>query len=263
MDIKKFFTEPQNTAQKQYEALRAFYTQECSGEEAASKYGYTLSSFYSLVRDFKKNLAKGNAASQFFASRVSGRKPKDTSGEINKLIIALRKKYLSVPDIKTVLDVQGYQVSEKYIYNIIKNDGFDRLPRRTISARGKAISSFKLEAPKSVMLDYISETFTVQNTLGVLCLLPYIQQYEIDRIIEESEYPQSKEIDRVSSILSFIGLKLSNVRRYTCDDVWCMDRGLGLFAGLNVLPKSAWFSSYSSRVTRTYLLFWHRIRIQV
>ena len=28
-----------------------------------------------------------------------------------------------------------------------------------------------------------------------------------------------------------------------------MDRGLGLFAGLNVLPKSAWLSSYSSRVT--------------
>jgi hypothetical protein len=27
-----------------------------------------------------------------------------------------------------------------------------------------------------------------------------------------------------------------------------MDRGMGLFAGLNVLPKTAWFSSYSSRV---------------
>jgi hypothetical protein len=29
-----------------------------------------------------------------------------------------------------------------------------------------------------------------------------------------------------------------------------MDRGMGLFAGLNVLPKSAWFSSYSSAITR-------------
>ena len=32
--------------------------------------------------------------------------------------------------------------------------------------------------------------------------------------------------------------------------MWCMDRGSGLFAGLNVLPKTAWFSSYSHRVTR-------------
>jgi len=29
-----------------------------------------------------------------------------------------------------------------------------------------------------------------------------------------------------------------------------MDRGTGLFAGLNVLPKTTWFSSYSDRVTK-------------
>jgi hypothetical protein len=45
-------------------------------------------------------------------------------------------------------------------------------------------------------------------------------------------------------------LKLSDIERYIMDDAWCMDRGMGLFAGLNVLPKTAWFSSYSSRVTR-------------
>ena len=37
---------------------------------------------------------------------------------------------------------------------------------------------------------------------------------------------------------------------YSADDIWCMDRGPGLFAGLNVLPKAAWFSSYSDRTTR-------------
>ena len=54
----------------------------------------------------------------------------------------------------------------------------------------------------------------------------------------------------LSSILSVLALKLSNVKRYSKDDLWCMDRGSGLFAGLNVLPKTAWFSSYSDRVTR-------------
>jgi hypothetical protein len=47
-----------------------------------------------------------------------------------------------------------------------------------------------------------------------------------------------------------VALKLSNVKRYSADDAWCMDRGMGLFAGLNVLPKAAWFSSYSSGITR-------------
>ncbi|MGK7876076.1 MAG: hypothetical protein AB4426_23090 [Xenococcaceae cyanobacterium] len=49
-------------------------------------------------------------------------------------------------------------------------------------------------------------------------------------------------------MLGFVALKLSNVRRYSADDLWCMDRGLGFFAGLNVLPKAAWFSSYAHRV---------------
>jgi len=42
-----------------------------------------------------------------------------------------------------------------------------------------------------------------------------------------------------------------------------MDRGLGLFAGLTVLPKTGWFSSYSSRITRkmnlSFLKSLHRI----
>ena len=108
MDPKTYFSSPQNTVQKQYEALRAFFYGECSAKEAAKRFDYTLSSFYSLARDFKKNLSQQPHAQSFFISRKQGRKPRDVSGEINRLIIALRKKYLSVPDIKAILDVQGY-----------------------------------------------------------------------------------------------------------------------------------------------------------
>ena len=266
MAPKEFFISPQNTIQKQYEALRAFYAGGCSAEEAANRFGYKITSFYSLTRDFKKNLSLKSPARFFFISRKAGRKPQDVTGEINQLIIALRKKYLSVPDIKAVLNVQGYQVSEKYVYNVIKKDGFARLPRRSLSSREKATSTFKLEAPKTVMLDYSPETFSAQNALGILCLLPYIQNYGIDRIIEEADYPETNSITRVSSIMSFVALKLSNVRRYSEDDAWCMDRGLGLFAGLNVLPKTAWYTSYSSRVTRemnrSFLKNLHQVYLQ-
>jgi len=83
----------------------------------------------------------------------------------------------------------------------------------------------------------------------ILSLLPYIEYYGIREIIEQSGFPGTKQISALSSILSFVALKASNVRRYSSDNVWCMDRGSGLFAGLNVLPKAAWFTSYSSRVT--------------
>ncbi len=100
------------------------------------------------------------------------------------------------------------------------------------------------------MLTYAQEHFGSQAALGVLCLLPYAQHYGILDLIGASSYPESQSLDRISSVLSFVALKLSHVRRYTADDAWCMDRGLGLFARLNVLPKAAWFSSYSHRVTR-------------
>jgi transposase len=250
MNPKTFFSSPTNIVQKQYEALRAFYAGECSAQEAADRYGYTISSFYSLTRDFKKKLSQGRPEQLFFISRRVGRKPQDATGEINRLIIALRKKYLSVPDIKSVLDVQGHKVSQRYIYNVVQKDGFVRLPRRNQSTREKAASAVKLEAPKSYMLDFSPETFSAQNSLGILCILPYIQRYGIDRLILKSDYPETNTINRLSSIMSFVALKLSNVRRYTADDAWCMDRGLGLFAGLNVLPKAAWYTSYSDRVIR-------------
>jgi len=267
MEPTTFFANPQNAVQKQYEALRAFYVEKWSGEEVAKRFGYTLSSFYSLTRDFKKNLLQEKPAQFFFTPKTTGRKPKAETDKINQLIVGLRKKYLSVPDIKAIVDAQGqHTISERHVYNVIKNEGFARLPRRNHSIREKAGTEFKIKAPISSMLDFMPETFSSQNSLGILCLLPYIQRYGIDRLILHSDYPETSAISKLSSILCFIALKLSDVRRYSADDIWCMDRGLGLFAGLNVLPKTGWYTSYSHRVTRSmnrdFLKGLHSIMLQ-
>jgi len=251
MEPEIFFSKPQNTIQKQYEALRAFYLEKCPGNEVAERFGYTLSAFYSLTRDFKKRLTSNCPEQHFFISRTAGRKPRKDHSELDQLIIGLRKKYLSVPDIKAVLDTQGQNASEGYIYNILIKEGFSRLPRRQSTVREKVAVMPTIEAPKSVMLVFIPESFTGQNSLGMLCLLPYIQRYGIVNLIENSNYPETNSINRLSSILCFVALKLSNIRRYSADDLWCMDRGLGLFSGLNVLPKTGWYSSYSHRATRS------------
>jgi transposase len=251
MRPKTYFSAPRQAIHKQYEALRAFFVEGMSAEEVATAFGYSLSAVYSLVRDFRKDIATKAFTDPFFIPRKAGRKPMDETGELHRRITSLRKKYLSVPDIKAILDAQGDRVSERYVYDIITKDGFARLPRRTRVAKNLAASSAAVQAPEALALSFDPENFSSANTLGILCLLPYIQNYGIDRLIESSAYPETTVISRLSSILSFVALKLSNVRRYTQDDVWCMDRGLGLFAGLNVLPKAAWFSSYSHRITRS------------
>ncbi|NLX74328.1 MAG: transposase [Synergistaceae bacterium] len=159
----------------------------------------------------------------------------------------MRKKYYSVEDIKVALDSKGFKISEKSIYNIIREQGFARLPRRQKLIKQSLVAT-GLKAEKTVTLTFAPESFKSASA-GILCLLPYIKKYGISEIIEASDFPETSQISKVSSILAFIALKASNVRRYTADDLWCMDRGIGLFAGLNVLPKAAWFSSYSHRVT--------------
>jgi len=245
-----YFAEPVETAHKKYEALRAFFYEKLPAEEVAVKYGYKLSSLYSLTRDFRDFLKDNEREDMFFIVRKPGRREKDTEGNITAMIINLRKKYLSVPDIKAIADSRGHKMSERYIHNILQKEGFDRLPRRAKQEMGVRNTSDIITAPESTALTWETERFNTLNSIGILCLLPYIKQYGIDRAIQKARYPGTKSIDRLSSILSFIALKLSNIRRYSADDLWCMDRGLGLFAGLNVLPKTAWFSSYSSRITK-------------
>lgn len=245
-----FFNTPSSSLHKQYEALRAFFIDKKTAQEVAERFEYTPSTVYSLVRDFKNKLQNNLISSEHFFHPITlGRKPSENIDKIRDQIILLRKKYLSVPDIKSILDAQSVNISERHIHTILKEEGFARLPRRNKTEKQNIATQNIIEAPKSELLENINESF---NTLdaGLLIFLCYLKQYGIDLLIERSPYPGTKQIPKINSILAFISLKLSNVRRYSSDDLWCMDRGLGLFAGLNVLPKAAWYTSYSSRITR-------------
>jgi hypothetical protein len=104
------FKNPQDPTHRRYEALRAYYVDKCSAEEVAARFGYALNSIFSQNRGSEQ---------EFFVSARRGRKRKEESGELDKLIIELRKKYLSVPDIKAILDSLKYDVFEKYVFTII------------------------------------------------------------------------------------------------------------------------------------------------
>lgn len=249
MDPEKFFQKPQSAVQKQYDALKAFYYDKKPANIVAAKFGYTLNSLYSLIRDFKKFLKENNnPTKRFFVEALPGKKPKKQD-DIVDLIILLRKKYLSVSDIKAILDSQKKIVSETYIYKLLKREGFARLFRRGQEIKQDINSQVPIMAPTASLLSKENNSFNTPS-IGVLFFIPYIIQYGIDKIITKSSYPGTKTIPTINSILSLLALKLSNIRRYTADDLWCMDAGLGLFAGLNVLPKAAWFTSYSHRITR-------------
>jgi len=261
MDPIAFFLNTHSVAQKQYEALRLYFVEKVQARDVAKKFGYTYRGFTTIVSEFRNKLNSNNTDSLFFIQSCKGRPASANINSVNQTIVELRKKYYSVSDIKIALDSMGNKVSEKSIYNVIKRNGFSRLPRRMKTSK-QNLGPAVLEAPISTRLGFDLEGFK-SGSAGLLCFLPYIHASGIDKLIENSDYPETNSINRLGSILSFVALKLSNARRYSADNVWCMDRGLGLFAGLNVLPKTAWFTSYSHRVTsemnRNFLSQLHKL----
>ena len=261
MKLETFFLSPVLVTHKQYEALRMYFVEHRPANEVANYFGYTYRAFTSLVATFRDKLRDDPTGSFFFVEYRPGRKVSSNTNEVKSLVIGMRKKYYSVPDIKVVLDGLGYTISEKNIFNILSAEGFSRLPRRSKLVR-QQLENVQIAAEKSCPLTFASEVFKSSNA-GILMFVGLIKRYKIDAVIDKSSYPGTTIIDKASSILSFLALKLSNRRRYSSDDTWCMDRGMGLFAGLNVLPKTAWYTSYSDRVTsdmnRRFLRQLHRV----
>jgi transposase len=251
-DILTYLKGDDSTTRKQYLAMVRFYLDDWDAHRVAETFGYTATTVYTIAREFRAKL--GNADSDpFFREILPGRKKLNREGEVAQIIIAFRKRNMSVPDIKIALDSQGFKVAERTITAILNDNGFTRLPRRDRDSREETLTEAarnnSLPAPKSVLISKLPANFSTQLA-GMLCFIPIIRNLGIDNLISKSNYPKTQHMGRLHSILCFVALKLLNVDRYSIDDSWCMDRGGGLFAGLNVLPKTAWFSSYSSATTR-------------
>ena len=98
MNAQTYFS-TSSSMKRNYDALRDFYQQGLKAEDISKKYGYTLSSFYSLSRDFTKHLKTGSGDDFFFRKTVKGRKPKSNTDQLDDLIISLRKQNHSIEDI--------------------------------------------------------------------------------------------------------------------------------------------------------------------
>ena len=256
VDAIQYFSEPKHPLHRQYLALRSFFYEGKSAKDVADEYGYTVSTIYTLARDFKLKLKDCSESGEdpFFQILKPGRKKSDRDDQLVEVILSFRKKHLSIPDIKILLDGKGYHISESFIYHVCEEDGFVRLPKRSKQQRQELMETSGyatvLQAPVSEVHSFSKNEQFSSKSVGVLSFLPFIKAYGIDKAIEGSTYPGTGKIGKLNSILAFLALKLSNVQRYGQDDGWCMDRGLGMFAGLNVLPKTTWYNTYSAAIER-------------
>jgi hypothetical protein len=106
------------------------------------------------------------------------------------------------------------------------------------------------------MIDFSElEPFNVDcPSVGVFFFLPYILESKILDTVTECELPESSDIGSVQACLSMLLLKLIGRKRLSHIGAYDQEPGLGVFAGLNVLPKATYISTYSCRCSERQLL---------
>jgi hypothetical protein len=71
-----------------------------------------------------------------------------------------------------------------------------------------------------------------------------------DHLVAEANYPGSEMVPAQSALLSLLALKLLDKERRSHISDFDFDEALGLFAGLNILPKKSFATDYSYRTGR-------------
>ncbi len=124
-DCRRFFAEPSHPRQRQYEALRAFFVEERPSHEVARAFGYTPGSFRVLCHQFRRN-----PDPQFFHSPSPGPRSQPRKSKAHDLAVALRKQNHSVYEISQALKEHGTPLSPTAVREVLREEGFARLPRR-------------------------------------------------------------------------------------------------------------------------------------
>lgn len=249
VDLAVFFNKPSSNRQKQYEAVRAVVIDKLSAELIAEKFGYKANTVYALV----KNARAGKLI--LFPEVEKGPKQRRIPVNTQEKIIEYRKENLSSIDIHERLKKEGTEVSSRTIERILEDSGFKRLKRRTYKELG-ITGKRKFIPQRSEHLDFDKlESFNIDCPVaGVFFFLPYIIESGIVNIVKKCKLPQSSDIDSIQACLSMLLLKLIGNKRLSHMEAYDQEPGLGIFAGLTLLPKSTYMGTYSCRTSEEMML---------
>jgi Transposase DDE domain len=241
-DLQRHFLEPQNAVHRQYEALRSFFIDRLASAKAAARFGYTPGSFRILCHQFRHN-----PDGEFFLPSRRAPRLNPRRDRVREQIVALRKKNLSIYDISRVLASQGDRRSPAAVAIVLKEEGFERLPRRRDEERPAGPRAAPAEVADVQKLDLSPHDFRTQFG-GLFLFVPFLAEIPWKEIVQEASLPGSKMIPAAHAVRSLLGLKLFSSRRHTHVMADVFDEGLALFAGLNVIPKRSFLTEYSCRV---------------
>ena len=186
----RFFLVPVNSLHRQYEALRAYFVEGLPSAEAARRFGYTPGAFRVLCHQFRH---EHSLQERFFREVRHGPQAAPARDPVRDLVVALRKKNLSVYDIQRELKAQGHEISINSLSVLLREEGFARLPRRRDEERPPNIKPEPAEVADVRNLDLAPRSFRTR-VAGLFLLVPLMKGLDLGQVAQQAGLPGSKMI---------------------------------------------------------------------
>src|SRR5437016_14116587 len=90
----EFFTEPSGSAQRRYEAMRAYFVDEQPAERVADQFGYSTASVHQMA-----TLLRSGRMRLFADARPGPKGPTKATGPLRERVLALRARQLAATEI--------------------------------------------------------------------------------------------------------------------------------------------------------------------
>jgi hypothetical protein len=140
------------------------------------------------------------------------------------------------------------------VERVLSEEGFEKLPRRTRLKIGITVKGAEVpERSHSTDMEALSGKSYESDSARLFLFAPFLAQLDIDSIVQSAGLPGTKTIPAKSYLLSFLALKLLGTERYSHVVDHGFDPALGIFAGLNVLPKCTAMSTYSFGIDEVHI----------
>jgi transposase-like protein len=236
------FLQPNNSTHRQYEALRAYFVEGLSCAAVAARFGYTPGSLRGLVHQFRQDSERS-----FFVPAAKGPHAAPKRARAEERVLALRKQNFSIYDIRDALRLEGETLSPGTIQHILRAAGFARLPRRADDERPPGSRPTLADVADVALLDLEPRSLTTKFG-GLFLFLPFLAALPLERILRRADLPGSAMIPAAHAVRSLLALKLFGNARHSHVMSYVLDEGLALFAGLNVIPKRSFLTTYSCRI---------------
>src|SRR6266536_3265947 len=140
----EFFATPTDTAQRRYEALRAYFLEGATAAQAAARFGYAEASVQAMVRDFRA----GDRA--FFARRRPGPAAAPAKQAAHDQVLRLRAAGHSVTQIEQALADTPTPLNRTGVWELLRDEGYQRLatrPPASAAARAATIRPAPAASP--------------------------------------------------------------------------------------------------------------------